>query len=63
MSLQSIYYDDNINVTVNEQSKQVMLELNSGGLRANYVTVHMGKAETERLIEALQAALRHLEEK
>jgi hypothetical protein len=43
-------------VTINERSKQVMLELSSGGYRSRYVTVHMNHEELERIITALQQA-------
>jgi hypothetical protein len=48
-----IYESEQIMVVVDDENKNVIFEVNSGGYRPKYVTVHYSKEGLEELISAL----------
>ncbi len=51
----NIYEKDQIVVRLDQQEKQLMIETNSEGLTAKYVTLYLDGADLDELLNALQS--------
>ena len=56
MAWENILRKENLEIRCDKVDKNIILEVNNGGISCEYITLHMGKNEVDELIQALTAA-------
>ncbi|MCR8633833.1 MULTISPECIES: hypothetical protein [Paenibacillus] len=52
----TMYETDALTLVVDDEKQTAMLEVNSGGYRPRYITLHWNEQELAEVIKALQSA-------
>ncbi len=56
MAWKTILNKEQVSIVYDDERNHVLLEVNSGGLRPRFVTLHLGVTEIDEFIDHLQRA-------
>lgn len=62
MAWKTILNKEQVSIVYDDERNHVLLELNSGGLRPKFVTLHLDQAGIDEFIEHLQLAKKEITE-